>query len=127
MTRKPDDRSDNVERLQNNIDNTLKNMDRAEETLDKCSNPQQKRELEAKNQRRAQALDGFRNEIRDEAAYRQQQQDEQCDDQGWNRASNRNNQNALDNQEKDAYNRRQNQLNQNRNQQQNKDDQPRAF
>ncbi len=63
----PDDRSDNVERLQKNIDMTLHNMEAADEMIAKTSDDKMKRELKEKNDRREQSLSGFRKEIRDEA------------------------------------------------------------
>ena len=66
---KPDDRSDNVEKIQKNIDETTQNMELAEEMISKTSDEKMKKSLEAKNERRAQALDGLRHEIKDEADY----------------------------------------------------------
>lgn len=67
---KPDDRSDNVEKLQNAIDNTVKNMCEAESFLtahaDEMNN-QDRTDITAKNRRRADAIQGFREEIRDES------------------------------------------------------------
>lgn len=40
MKRNPDDRSDNVERIQENIDNTIRNMELAEEIIEKIVRPQ---------------------------------------------------------------------------------------
>ncbi len=66
---KPDDRSDNVEKIQKNIDKTIQNMELAEEMISKTSDEKMKKSLEAKNERRAQALDGLRHEIKDEAEH----------------------------------------------------------
>jgi small acid-soluble spore protein (thioredoxin-like protein) len=66
----PDDRSDNVERLQKNIDTTIRNMEAADEMIAKTSDDKMKRELKEKNERREQSLGGFRKEIRDEARAR---------------------------------------------------------
>ncbi len=71
---KPDDRSDNVEKLQKNIDRTIRNMELAEEMISKTSDDKMKKDLEAKNRRREQALDGLRREIKDEADYRAKKQ-----------------------------------------------------
>lgn len=71
MKAKPDDRKDNVNKIQKNIDMTIHNMESAEDMLAKTDNSQTKDELRAKNERRAQALEGFRNEIKDEAAARE--------------------------------------------------------
>lgn len=67
----PDDRSDNVEKLQSMVHNTLENIEAAEETMG-FSSPEEKAKIKAKNERRKQALEGFREEIKDEAANRQQ-------------------------------------------------------
>ena len=68
----PDDRSDNVERIQHNIDNTIQNMELADELIDKTSDPKARKQLKSKNARREQALDGFRHEIQDEAKARKE-------------------------------------------------------
>lgn len=65
----PDDRSDNVEKLQEMIHNTLENYYEAEEKLDDVS-PEEREKILAKNKRRREAIEGFRDEIRDE--YHQQ-------------------------------------------------------
>ncbi|GMA49727.1 small, acid-soluble spore protein Tlp [Alicyclobacillus contaminans] len=68
---KPDDRSDNVERISENIQNTMANLREARDFLKAHSdemNPQDRAALEAKNERRERAIDGFREEIQDEAA-----------------------------------------------------------
>jgi small acid-soluble spore protein (thioredoxin-like protein) len=67
----PDDRKDNVEKIQKNIDMTLRNMELADEMIEATDNPKTKEELRAKNERREQALDGLRKEIKDEAAARE--------------------------------------------------------
>ncbi|MFC7684753.1 small acid-soluble spore protein Tlp [Ureibacillus sp. GCM10028918] len=67
---KPDDRSDNVEKLQATIHNTLENIEAAEETL-AFSSPEEKAKIQSKNKRRKEAIDGLREEIKDEAAHRE--------------------------------------------------------
>ena len=67
MKPNPDDRSDNVERIQENIDNTLYNAELAEEIIANTPDLKVKRELQAKNQRRGTALDSKRKEIKDES------------------------------------------------------------
>ena len=64
---KPDDRSDNVERIQFNINHTIQNMEAADELIEKTDDRKMKKDLEEKNDRRRDALDGMREEIRDEA------------------------------------------------------------
>ncbi len=64
---KPDDRSDNVERIQANINHTIRNMELADELIEKTDDSKMAKTLEEKNDRRRDALEGFRAEIRDEA------------------------------------------------------------
>jgi len=63
----PDNRKDNVERIQRNINMTIRNMELADEMMGKTDNPKTKEELRAKNEKREQALKGMRGEIKDEA------------------------------------------------------------
>ena len=67
MKNKPDDRRDNVEKLQEHITNTIQNIELAEETMSQASSSQMKEQIAAKNKRREQALSNMRQEIRDEA------------------------------------------------------------
>lgn len=67
---KPDDRSDNVDKIQFNINHTIRNMEAADELIEKTDDKHMKRELEEKNDRRRDALQGMREEIRDEARYK---------------------------------------------------------
>ena len=67
MKNKPDDRRNNVERIQRNIDLTIYNMELADEMISKTSDEKLKKALTEKNERRRQALEGMRREIRDEA------------------------------------------------------------
>ncbi|NMA38333.1 MAG: small acid-soluble spore protein Tlp [Papillibacter sp.] len=71
MTHKPDNRADNVAHLQQHIDNTVRNIRKAEEAIRAADNEKTKAELSAKNERREEALDGFRREIKEEAAYKE--------------------------------------------------------
>lgn len=71
MNRKPDDRRDNVEKIQWNIDHTVENIRLSEKMIDQTSDEQVKRDLMEKNERRKQALEGMRREIRDEARDRE--------------------------------------------------------
>ncbi|HOG01035.1 MAG: Small, acid-soluble spore protein Tlp [Firmicutes bacterium ADurb.Bin248] len=70
MKPNPDNRKNNVERIQKNIDMTIHNMELADEMITKTDNSKTKEELQAKNERREQALEGFRKEIKDEADAR---------------------------------------------------------
>ncbi|WP_062104974.1 small acid-soluble spore protein Tlp [Bacillus niameyensis] len=63
---KPDDRSDNVEKLQNMIHDTIENMEEAEATME-FSDGEQKKQIAAKNERRRQSIEGMREEVKDEA------------------------------------------------------------
>ena len=66
---KPDDRSDNVEKLQDMVKNTIGNMEAAEETMI-FTDGNEREAIRQKNERRKESLDGFRKEILDEAAAR---------------------------------------------------------
>lgn len=67
MKNKPDDRTDNVDRIQYNIDKTILNCELADEMIAKTDDPKMKETLEEKNKKRESALRGMREEIRDEA------------------------------------------------------------
>lgn len=69
MKPNPDDRCDNVRRIQRNINHTIQNMEAAEEMINKTSDPKLKRALEEKNERRRASLDSLRKEIKDEADF----------------------------------------------------------
>lgn len=71
MKANPDNRKDNVERIQRNINMTIRNMELADEMMGKADNPKTKEELRAKNEKREQALKGMRGEIKDEADARE--------------------------------------------------------
>lgn len=66
---KPDDRRDNVRKIQYNIDRLLHNMEASEEMIQKIDHENIKKELIEKNERRRKALEGLREEIRDEAYH----------------------------------------------------------
>lgn len=67
MNAKQDDRSDNVERIQENIDNIIKNINLANEVIAKSDNPEEIKNMKQRNERREEALDAMRSEIKDEA------------------------------------------------------------
>ena len=73
MKPKPDDRSDNVDRIQNAIDHTIANIRESEDAIQATDDPQYKAQLDEKNARRDRALDGLRAEIKDEARHQQSQ------------------------------------------------------
>ncbi|KEQ24355.1 small acid-soluble spore protein Tlp [Paenibacillus tyrfis] len=71
---KPDNRADNVEHLQNSIDHTIENMNEAEDYLSEHADeisPQEREQIESKNERRRESLGAFRSEIKDEAENQQ--------------------------------------------------------
>ncbi len=67
MKNKPDDRRDNVDKIQYNITKTIQNCELADEMIAKTDDEKMKETLIDKNQRRREALDGMREEIKDEA------------------------------------------------------------
>lgn len=64
---KPDDRRDNVDKIEYNIGKTIQNMELADELIAITDDPKTKEELTQKNDRREAALKGMREEIKDEA------------------------------------------------------------
>lgn len=67
MKSKPDDRSDNEERIQENIDNTLKNINLANEVIAESNDPKEVQNMKERNVRREEALSAMRSEIKEEA------------------------------------------------------------
>ncbi|MRX70715.1 small acid-soluble spore protein Tlp [Bacillus lacus] len=67
---KPDDRSDNVEKLQDMVQNTIENIEESHETLQFAS-AEEREQIQSKNRRREESIQSMRNEIRDEAAARE--------------------------------------------------------
>jgi small acid-soluble spore protein (thioredoxin-like protein) len=65
---KPDDRSDNVEKLQKMIHDTIENMEAAEESM-QFAKGEHKEQIERKNEHRRESIEGMREEIKDEAAH----------------------------------------------------------
>lgn len=65
----PDNRSDNVEKLQDMVQNTIENFEEAEDTMQFASN-EEKEQIQAKNKRRAESIESMRSEIQDESAAR---------------------------------------------------------
>jgi len=56
-----------VKKIQFNIDKTIQNMELADEVIHKTDDERLKRALQEKNKRREEALEGMRQEIREEA------------------------------------------------------------
>lgn len=71
MKNKPDDRTDNVDKIQYNIDKTILNCELADEMIAKTDDEQMKQTLTEKNERRESALNSMRREIKDEAIDKQ--------------------------------------------------------
>lgn len=67
MKNKPDDRTNNVDRIQHNISNNIKNINLAEEMIEKTDDEKTKETLIEKNKRRKKSLNSMRAEIKDEA------------------------------------------------------------
>jgi small acid-soluble spore protein (thioredoxin-like protein) len=67
MKNKPDDRKNNVDRIQHTIDNTIENFRLTEDAIEESDDEKYKGVLEEKNQRREESLDSLKAEIRDEA------------------------------------------------------------
>ncbi|CAH0346003.1 small acid-soluble spore protein Tlp [Bacillus sp. CECT 9360] len=65
----PDDRSDNVEKLQDMVQNTAVNIEEANESLEFATG-EQREQIKEKNHRREESIEAFRSEIKDEAAAR---------------------------------------------------------
>ncbi|AOZ90985.1 small acid-soluble spore protein Tlp [Paenibacillus crassostreae] len=73
---KPDDRSDNVEKLQESVQNTIGNFREAEDYLNEFGDEipvEERNTIEDKNERRKESIRGFRSEIKDEAQGSQNQ------------------------------------------------------
>lgn len=70
---KPDNREDNVEKIQRSINMTIHNMELADDMIAKTSDKKTKKDLTEKNDRREQALNGMRHEIKDEADFQNKQ------------------------------------------------------
>lgn len=67
MKNKPDDRRNNVNRIQDNISNTIENFHLANEAIEESDDEKYKKTLEAKNDRRQDAIDGMKSEMKDES------------------------------------------------------------
>lgn len=68
----PDDRRDNVDRIQFNIDNTIKNYRETEDIIELTKDNRVKRELIEKNKRRKESLKNMKEEIREEAKAKEE-------------------------------------------------------
>lgn len=70
---KPDNRRDNVDKLREQVVNTIENLEEAHETLRMDPPEDQKDAILAKNRRRQQSIASKREEIRDEYEFQQKQ------------------------------------------------------
>ncbi|MDQ0257544.1 small acid-soluble spore protein (thioredoxin-like protein) [Evansella vedderi] len=69
---KPDNRKNNVERLQKMVENTKENIEAAEETMHKEDlSAAEKQAIQEKNQRRHESIESFKAEIADEKSDRE--------------------------------------------------------
>ena len=66
MKPKPDDRRDNARKIRNNIKNTIENIELTEDMIDNIDNEKTIHDLKAKNERRREAVEGMRQELKDE-------------------------------------------------------------
>jgi len=73
MKSKPDDRRDNVEKIQQNMDCTIENIELANEMINETSDEKMKQTLAEKNRRRVTALDSLCHELEDEAQHQKEQ------------------------------------------------------
>lgn len=70
---KPDDRSDNVEKLQDAVQDTIENIEASHDTLqDEGMTEEQRQQILKKNERREESIEGMRAEIKDEARHQQE-------------------------------------------------------
>ena len=67
----PPESPDKAERIRENIKSTLHNMETAEELIGQTADEKEKRELEAKNARRAMALPSLVKEMKEEEARKE--------------------------------------------------------
>ena len=67
MKPKPDDRSDNARKIRNNIDNTVENIELAEDMINSIDNQKTIHELQAKNEKRTESVECMRQELKDES------------------------------------------------------------
>lgn len=66
----PDNRADNVEKLQEMVHNTIENVEQSHDAM-QFATDEEKENIEAKNARREESLEAMRVEIKDE--YKNQQ------------------------------------------------------
>ncbi|MGG4547329.1 small acid-soluble spore protein Tlp [Rossellomorea marisflavi] len=67
MNHRPDDRRDNAQKLQGMVQNTMENIDKAEESMAFTDSEEQLESIRQKNERRKESIEAFRQEIKDES------------------------------------------------------------
>lgn len=67
MKPNPDDRRDNVEKIQCNINHTLQNIRLTNDMIEKVDNPNEIKKLEEKNKKREESFNNMHSEIKEEA------------------------------------------------------------
>ncbi|MBH0229411.1 small acid-soluble spore protein Tlp [Halobacillus yeomjeoni] len=66
----PDNRADNVDKLQEKVTNTIENIEASHDSM-QFATEEEKQNIEAKNKRRNQSIEAMRQEIKDEARNQQ--------------------------------------------------------
>lgn len=74
MKNKPDDRSNNAHRIQNNISDTIENIHLANEMIEVTDDEKTKETLIEKNHRREIAVDALKKELKDETINKEVQE-----------------------------------------------------
>ena len=72
---KPDNRRDNVDKLREQVVNTIENLEASHDMLHRDLPEDQKESIRDKNRRRRHSIAGKREEIRDEYEFQQKQDD----------------------------------------------------
>lgn len=71
----PDDRSDNVEKLQDAVDDTIGNLEASQSTLQNADlSEEELKGITEKNERRKESIEGMRAEIKDETRNQEENQ-----------------------------------------------------
>jgi small acid-soluble spore protein tlp len=68
MNRKPEKRQTNTEKIKENIESTIHNMEVAQEIIENATDNKTVSELQAKNQRRVEAIPSLIKEYKEEEA-----------------------------------------------------------
>lgn len=68
----PDNRADNARKIRKSVENTQHNIEMAEEIIAETPNEQTKGDLEAKNERRKQAIPGMKHELGEEIQHQRE-------------------------------------------------------